>query len=241
MIRRPDPAAAGPLREFDVLTQIGDRPIDREGMVQVSDGLRLPFPYLVPRLERGGSVPVRLWRDGHSLEFALPVGRHDHSLMRQPRRPRPAYFLAGPLVFSPVVTESAEACFELNPALMSRNSPILTRAVDHVRFPGEELVAVTTPLFPHRVVRGYGDPIGQVVESVNGVAIRNLRHLVEVFRDNRDEYVTFRFAEDRSETLVFRREELEAATAEVMSENGIPRRGTPEMMAVWESKPSSSR
>ena len=64
MIRRPDPGTAGPLREFDVLTQIGDRPIDREGMVQVSEGLRLPFLYLVPRLERGGSVPVRLWRDG---------------------------------------------------------------------------------------------------------------------------------------------------------------------------------
>ena len=241
MIRRPDPGAAGPLREFDVLTQIGDSAIDREGMVQVCDGLRLPFLYLVPRLERGGSVPVRLWRGGHSLEIALPVGRHDNSLMRDLDGHDPAYFVVGPLVFSPVVTETAEAYFQLNPALMSRNSPILTRAVDHVRFPGEELVAVTTPLFPHRVARGYDDPIGQVVESVNGVAIRNLRHLVEVLRDARDEYVTFRFAEDRAETLVFRRKELEAATAEVMSENGIPRRGTPDLMAVWESKPSSSR
>ena len=153
----------------------------------------------------------------------------------------PAYFVVGPLVFSPVVTEAAEAYFQLNPALMSRNSPILTRAVDHVRFPGEELVAVTTPLFPHRVARGYDDPIGQVVESVNGVAIRNLRHLVEVLRDARDEYVTFRFAEDQAETLVFRRKELEAATAEVMSENGIPRRSTPDVMAVWESKAAAPR
>jgi hypothetical protein len=124
---------------------------------------------------------------------------------------------------------------------MSRSSPILKRAVDQVRFLGEELVAVTTPLFPHRVARGYDDPVGQVVESVNGVAIRNLRHLVEVLRDAHDEYVTFRFAEDRAETLVFRRAELEAATAEVMSENGIPRRTTPDLIAVWESKPSSSR
>jgi hypothetical protein len=75
-------------------------------------------------------------------------------------------------VFSPAVSETAEALFQLNPALMSRNSPILTRAVDHVRFPGEE---------------------------------------------------------------------LEIATAEVMSENGIPRRWTPDVMAVWKGKPSSSR
>lgn len=75
-----------------------------------------------------------------------------------------------------------------------------------------------------------------MVASVNGVPIRNLRHLVEVLRDARDEYVIFRFAEDGAETLVFRRKELEAATAEVMSENGIPRRGTPEVLAVWSGK-----
>jgi S1-C subfamily serine protease len=241
MIRRPDPGTAGPLREFDVLTQIGDRAIDREGMVEARDGLRLSFHYLVPRLERGGTVPVRLWRDGKSLEVAVPARHDDKSLMRGLDGRDPAYFLVGPLVFSPVVTETAQAYFQINPSLISRNSPILTRAVNRVRFPGEELVAVTTPLFAHRVSRGYDDPIGQVVESVNGVAIRNLRHLVEVLRDNHDEYVTFRFAEDRAETLVFRRKELEAATAEVMSENGIPRRGTPDLMAIWEGKPSSSR
>jgi S1-C subfamily serine protease len=241
MIRRPDPAATSPLRELDVLTQIGDRPIDREGMVKVRDGLRLPFPYLVPKLERRGSVPAQLWRDGRSLELALPVSRQDNSLIRDLDGREPTYFLVGPLVFSPVVGDAAESYLQLNPAVLSRKSPLLTRSTDHVRFPDEELVAVTTPLFPHRVARGYGDPIGQVIESVNGVAIRNLRHLVESVRDARDEYVIFRFAEDGSETLVFRRKELEAATPDVMSENGIPRRGSANVMTVWESKPSSSR
>jgi S1-C subfamily serine protease len=242
MIRRPDPgAAAGPLREFDVLTQIGDRPIDREGMIQVRDGLRLPFLYLVPKLERGGTVPFRLWRDGRSLELALPVGRQDNSLIRDLDGREPTYFLLGPLVFSPVVTDTIEAYFQLNPTLLSRKSPLLMRSGDYMRFPGEELVAVTTPLLPHRVVRGYDDPIGQVVESVNGVAIRNLRHLVELLSESREEYVIFRFAEDRAETLVFRRKELEAATSEVMSENGIPRRCTADVMADRESKPSPSR
>lgn len=92
-------------------------------------------------------------------------------------------------------------------------------------------MAVTRPLLSHRVALGYDDPVGQV-ESVNGVTIRNLWHLVQVLRDTREEYVTFRFAEDHVETLVFPRKELEAARAEVMAENGIPRRGSPELMAV---------
>jgi hypothetical protein len=241
MIRRPDPRAAGLLREFDVLTQIGDRAIDRDGMIQVRDGLRLPFLYLVPKLECRGAVPVRLWRDGHSVDVGYPVWHDDNSLIRDLDGRDAAYFVCGPLVFSPVVSETAEAYLQLNPSLMSRNSRTLTRAVDRMRFPGEELVAVTSPLFPHRIARGYSDPIGQTVESVNGLVIRNLRHLVEVLRDSRDEFVAFRFAEDRAETLVFRLKELEEATKEVMSENGIPRRGSPEMLAVWNSKPASTR
>ena len=48
--------------------------------------------------------------------------------------------------------------------------------------------------------------------------------------------VAFRFAEDHVETLVFPRKELEVATAKVMAENGIPRRGTPDPTAVWHQK-----
>ncbi len=241
MVRKPEQNVAGLLREFDVLTRIGDRAIDREGMIQVSDGLRLPFLYLVPRLERQGTVPIRLWRDLRSVELALSVGRNNDALVRELSNREPSYFVVGPLVFSPVVSETAEALIQINPDLLSRHSPIVSRSGDHTRFPGEELVAITTPLLPHRVARGYDDPVGQVVESVNGVPIRNLRHLVQVLRDAREEYVTFRFAEDVVETLVFPRKELEAATAEVMAENGIPRRATPELMAVWEGKPSSPR
>ncbi len=238
MIRRPDPRATGLLREFDVLTQIGDRPIDREGMIQVRDGLRLPFPYLVPKLERKGTIPTRLVRDGRTVEMAFPVWREDNVLIRDLDGRAPAFFVYGPLVFSPVVSETVETYLRLNPSLLSRNSPVVTRSADRMRFLGEELVAVTSPLFPHKIARGYGDPIGQVIESVNGVAIPHLRHLVEVLRDTRDEFVTFRFAEDQAETLVFRRKEVEEATKEVMSENGIPRRGSPELEAVWNGKPA---
>ena len=231
----------GPLREFDVLTHLGGQPIDREGMVRVRDGLRLPFLYLVPTLTRDGAVPARICRNGKTLELALPAGREDDRLIRDLEGHDPSYFVYGPLVFSPVAGEAASAYFQLNPRLIARNSPILIRATDRIRFLGEELVAVTTPLLPHPVGKGYGDPVGQVIGSVDGVAIRNLRHLVEVLRDGRSEYVTIRFADDHSETLVFRRREIEAATSEVMAENGIPRRGTPDVLAVWGEKPSPTR
>jgi hypothetical protein len=90
---------------------------------------------------------------------------------------------------------------------------------------------------PHKISQGYGDPFGAVVATVDGIKIKNLRHLIEVFRDGEGEFVTIRFFGDYSEVLVFRRKAIDDATAELMSENGISRRGSAELIAVWNAKP----
>jgi hypothetical protein len=46
----------------------------------------------------------------------------------------------------------------------------------------------------------------------------------------------FRFAEDNTETLVFRRKAMLEATETPMSVNGIPRRRTDDGLAVWNGK-----
>jgi hypothetical protein len=82
-------------------------------------------------------------------------------------------------------------------------------------------------------MRGYSDPFGQVVKDVDGVPVSNLRHLVEVLRDGKGEYLTVRFHGELSETLVFPRKAIEEATSELMAENSIPRRGSDDVLTVW--------
>jgi hypothetical protein len=96
-------------------------------------------------------------------------------------------------------------------------------------------VVVTSPLFAHKIAKGYEDPVGQVVTEVNGIRVKNLKHLVEVLRDCSAEYLTFRFAEQGSEVLVFQREELNKVTDEILDDNGISpaRRGSEDVLAVW--------
>jgi hypothetical protein len=114
-------------------------------------------------------------------------------------------------------------------------NPTLARLLDRVRFPGEELVVVTSPMFNHKITKGYGDPVGQVLKEVNGTAVKNLKHLVELLRDSTSEYLTFRFAEEEKEVLVFNRQELDRATEQIMEDNGISanRRGSEALMQVW--------
>ena len=238
MVREPRRReSAYPLKEFDVITAIGENAIDNEGMVQVRDNLRLSFPYLVPKLARNGTVPLRIVRDGRTLTVRLPVDRDDDRLLRSYDGRQPSYFVCGPLVFSPVMADSASMYFRYNPSIIGRNSPIMTRGNDRARVSGEELVVVTAPMLPHRMTKGYGEPFGQVVETINGTRIQSLRHLVETLRDCKDEFLTFRFAEESSETLVFRRQAILDVTEPLMRQNGVPRRGSEDVLAVWDAKP----
>jgi S1-C subfamily serine protease len=217
-----------PLKKGDVITRIGTYDVDNDGMVRVKENLRLAFPYVVPRLARGGSVRVTLLRQGRSQVIDLPVVRHRRSLLRPLQGEYPHYFVYGPLVFSPATTSLARVLEFQAP----EGSPLLARWNDEVAFDGEELVVVTAML-PHRIAKGYGDPSGQVVRQVNGTRIRNLRHLVETLRKVTDPYVEIDFHEKYVETLVFDRKEVLATMEDILSDNNIGHPCSADLRKVW--------
>ena len=52
------------------------------------------------------------------------------------------------------------------------------------------------------------------------------------------QYLTFRFAERSAEILVFKREEMNQATEDILDDHGIApnRRGSADAMKVWKQK-----
>jgi hypothetical protein len=98
-------------------------------------------------------------------------------------------------------------------------------------------------MFQHKIAKGYDDPVGRVVKEVNRVRVKNLVHLVETIRDSKDTFLTFRFAEEGSEVLVFDREEMNRVTEEIMEENGIAptRRGSEEILKGWKKGMASPK
>lgn len=230
---------AYPLEEWDVVTHIGDYAIDNEAQVKLRENLRVAFYYVFPKIVKENSVPLTVLRGKETLQVTLPLGGNDQRVVSELRGRYPRWFLHGPLVFAPAYLEAISTYFQGNPGLSQRDTLLLQRRMDGQAFPGEELVVVTTPLLKHRITRGYGEVIGQVVGDVNGTPVKNLNHLVELLRDCQDEFVTIRFAETSSETLVFRNNELRASTTEIMSDFGIPRRGSDDVEATWNAKPAA--
>lgn len=238
----PEPDLTAPLRAWDVIARIGDTVVDDEGMVRLAENLRVRFLYLVQRLARDGHVPVQVLRNGRPIDLSIPVDANRHLLIRALDGSYPPYFIYGPLVFSRPSAEmfassSTSAATMMN-ALGRAGSPLITRRHERPAFDGEELVIVSSPLFSHRLGRGYSNPTLRVVEKVNGTSIRNLPHLVEVLRDLASEFAVFDFAGEGAESIVLPRGEVEAATEDILADNGIRARGSPELLAVWNAAPA---
>ena len=235
--------ATYPLKEWDVISRIGDVRVDNQGMIKVGSNLRVHFAYMVQRIAKNGKVPLTVVRAGKEVPVDLPVMPERPMVIPALQGAYPSYFVYGPMVFS---TASSEFIGGLTRgsrggggwmnALSSMGSPLVTRMGDKPAFKGEALVVVSSPFFPHRLAKGYSNPATQVVKTINGTAIKNLEHLVQVLRDSKEEFIRIAFDMRGGETLVFPRAETLTATEEILTDNGVRSQGSPDMLAIWNAK-----
>jgi S1-C subfamily serine protease len=224
-----------PLKPWDIITRIGDTPIDNEGMIKVGE-IRVRFQYLLQTVARHGRVPLTLVRAGQEMKIDLPVSARRPLLIPDLEGSYPSYFVYGPLVFSAASQHFLAGLNNAATQLSAVANPLSIRRADRPAFPEEQLVVISSPFFPHKLSKGYSQAVSRVVETVNRVKVKNLAHLVALLRDARDEFVVFDFGGRKSETLVFPRKEMVAATEEILSDNGVRAQGSPDALSVWTAK-----
>jgi S1-C subfamily serine protease len=230
--------AAYPLKEWDVITRIGDYPVDNQGMVKLSPNLRVRFQYRVQQLVKNGTVPLTVVRGGKPMTLQLPVVGGRKLLIPDLDGGYPPYFIYGPIVFSRASAEfmaGVGANSLLMQSMAFNASPLVTRRGEKPDAQHEELVVVSAPFFPHKLVTGYSNRMGSVVYSINKVPVRSLRHMVTLLRDLKDELVVIHFDQRTGETMVLPRKAMLEATDGVLTDNGIRQQGSPDMMAIWNS------
>ncbi len=138
----------------------------------------------------------------------------------------PSYLVWGPLAFAASTEDYLDDFGQESmaarwyPYLTFNQNPMVARRGEYPRFEGEQMV-VAVALFPHRVSKGYSNPASCVVDAVDGVKVRNLRHLGELLRDAKGDRTTITFLDRTSEVFVFDRKEIREAAEEILNENGI--------------------
>ena len=235
IVHRPDEDSASyPLKQWDVITRIGDSDIDDEGMVAIGKNLRVNFTYLIQQKVHDGSVPLTLVRSSKSQTIQMPVPTHRPLLIESLQGEYPSYFILGPVVFERASMECLSLVRAHGQAAIG--SPLIARLGERPDPNREELVVLPSPLFPHALSKGYSDPTGSVLKSVNGTPVRSLAHLVTLLRDLKDEYVTLDFDNRASESMVFPRAQLVSSTDAILTDNGVRAQGPPDMMKIWDGK-----
>jgi S1-C subfamily serine protease len=239
-----------PLHVSDIITKIGDYSIDNAGMVRVEGDRMIKFQYLVQRLAHDGRLPLSIIRDGKEAKVDLPIKPFADWLYVQLAEKPLSYFVFGPLVISEASIEyitymtaygsvskegRAQSGYGLLSMLYTAN-PLFTRYGDRPAFPDERIVIIAYPAFTHKIGKGYDITYTASVAEVNGVRIRNLKHMVEVIRDATDEFIEFTFHGNETDTLVFKRKEALEATEEILSDNGIRQQYSPDLAPIWTQK-----
>jgi S1-C subfamily serine protease len=233
-----------PLKKWDVITQIGDAPIDNEGMVTLNDNLRVYFKYLIQKIATNGVVPLTLVRDGKQMQIQLPVPTNHPRVIPELNGGYPSYFVYGPIVFSSATSEFVDdlAASRMGAArvtvLAATGSPLINRLGDEPAFDGEGLVVVSSPLFPDKLSTGFSNPFGEVVKSVNNVPIKNLKQLVQLLRDSKDRFIRIEFYGKLAPLIVFPRSVMADDTFSILSDNDIRSQGSPDVMAIWNATDS---
>jgi len=238
VVRRTfEPAAIAVLRQWDVVTKIADVPVDDQGMIRLEPDLRLSAGYEVQKVAHNGTVPLTVVREGKTLQLNAPAPAHYPMMIESLEGQYPRYFIYGTMIFEAATQEFVAANGkDLGGVLIAIGSPLITELGGLQQPERTELVVVPAAMFPHRISKGYTSPRGEVVKSVNGTAVKSLAHLVGLLRDLKDEFVTFEFDGRLGEALVFRREEMLAATEQILTDNGVRAQGSPDLMKIWQAK-----
>ena len=93
------------LKEWDVVSKVGDVTVDDQGMVKIGPNLRVSFLYLVQKQAHDGKLAVTVVRDSHEKAVTLPVPVKREALIPDADGSYPSYFVYGPLVFEDVNTQ----------------------------------------------------------------------------------------------------------------------------------------
>ncbi len=229
-----------PLKMWDVITRIGDAPIDNQGMIKLGRDLRVSFHYLVQKVAHDGVLPLTVRRGSQTLQVRLPVSTERPTLVADLNGGYPSYFVYGPLVFSRATWQFLPT-MEKSGGTRSLNliaSPLITRALDAPSADLQELVVISSPFFPHKLGIGYSNPMGHIVSKVNGVTVQSLSQLVALLRDLRDDFVKIEIDQEGGESLVFPRAQMNAATEEILTDNDVRAQGSADTMAVWQAPKS---
>ena len=201
------------IRTDDIILEIDGYSVSNNGRIRLKDGEARSLHYPVYTRQIGEKIPVKVFRDGAVVETSLKAAKRNRRRLGFMYDKKPDYFLFGGFVFTTVSVDY----------LVYTQADFHDSVNKNRKFADDEPVVISF-CFADEGIEGYLGCKRSLVRSVNGVKVRNLRHLVELVDKCDEGFVCFGL--DRNNEwdvkVIVDAKEMRETTVRVMKRNQIP-------------------
>ena len=175
------------LKDNDIILSIDGKDIANNGTIQTQYG-RLSFEYIYHTKQIGDSVMLDVLRDGKNIKIRYEIKR-EKELINYEYSKLPRYIIYGGLVFAPITTNYLYKISKFESEHLKKKLYNKRQTINY-----NEAITMIGTSFPHKVNRGYSN-WASVLKSVNGIKIKNFKHLVNILDNIKSKYTKFEFLE----------------------------------------------
>ncbi len=219
----PGTPAAGKIIPGDVIISIDGHDIADDFTVEFRPKERTNLNYYIQKHQIGENLKLTLLRNGkkHKINLSLDTAWGNNYLVPSLRYDvRPTYFIYGGLVFCPL---SMNYLMTWGKNWKSRAPGNLINFVmnSEPTVKGEKVVIISKVL-QSELNNGYQDYTDERIVEVNGKKIKNLKELVYIIENNKDQqYVIFKTKSRK--IICFDREKVKAEQPQILKTYQIPK------------------
>ncbi|CAD5323270.1 unnamed protein product [Arabidopsis thaliana] len=180
------------LRKDDIILAIDGVPIGNDEKVPFQNKRRIDFSYLVSMKKPGEKALVKVLRNGKEYEYNISLKAVKPNFTVQQFYNVPSYYIFGGFVFAPLTKTYLDS--------EHHQVKISERLADDIN-------------------EGYQSLYGAQVEKVNGVEVKNLKHLCELIEECSTEDLRLDFKNHK--VLVLNYESAKKATLQILERHKI--------------------
>ncbi len=179
------------LRSEDVILAVDGEDVAYDGTIAFRKGQRTYFGYIVQNKQVGETVHLDLKRGGKNLSLEIPLTREIgfDRLVPFNHEEKPKYFIYGGVVFQPLTLNYLIEFGTIGDWFRFAPVELMNRYLNEdLEFEGQEVVILSAVLADNINI-GYHELGDNVIETVNGVRVKNFAHLKTLIEENRGKYV----------------------------------------------------
>jgi len=188
-----DPELKRVLKPGDVILELDGYSIGNDGKVNLTENVRVESSHVEYLKQVGENLKIMLLRDGKVQHTSIKLSPRKVRANNKEYDVLPRYFVFAGLVFQPLsngyLKSNRGGQFGLMSYIPEYTLQGYSKIIpDRIQDNRKEIVVLTRVL-PDAINRGYKNMEGTVVYSVNGIIIKDLKHLTQVVDKAKGKYL----------------------------------------------------